>query len=107
MNDELPDNLLFVGQNGELTFTDNEVNVQHTYSPADPNTRLIRSFAFGRKSSFVPNRSSFKQGVVVATFINTGSEVRLAVLGAGLNAVTVLGDLLVPVAGAVSLVIRT
>ncbi|KAI0347456.1 hypothetical protein BDW22DRAFT_1351894 [Trametopsis cervina] len=96
--EELPENVLFLGEHGDLTVTDNEVNVLYTYSPSDANIRPIRSFVFGRRTcSFVPSRSAFKQGAVVVTVANVDESVRLVILAAEASKTTVLAECPVPV----------
>ncbi|KAI0689236.1 hypothetical protein BC835DRAFT_264850 [Cytidiella melzeri] len=99
VNDELSNSVLFIGGGGEVTITDSEVNVQHTYSPSDTSTRLIWSFVFCRRScSFVPTRSGFKQGAVVVLLVKAGPQVHLTMLGAEPSKITALGECPIPTA---------
>lgn len=100
--DDLPQAVLFVGEKGELTVADVDLKTMHTHAHKD-DAHLIWSFAFGRRScSFVPSRSSFKQGAVVVMLLQTGEGIVMSVLGASQDGVSLIGECPVPVENTVS-----
>lgn len=73
--------------------TDNDLTVQHTYDSYHPEARLICGLVFNRRScTFIPSRSTFKQGAIVVMLVQVDAKVDLVVAGANGNGIMVIGQ---------------
>ena len=95
--EDLPNSVVFVGQNGECTITDQDLNVQHTHT-FEGESDVQKVFVFNRsEATFVPKRWSLKDGAVIVTVAKTVGALRIRVVGIDESGIRVLGDLPLPV----------
>lgn len=88
--------MLFIGQNGEITVTDQDLVAQHPHS-SEEQSELIKSFVFNRsEATFVPRRVTLKDGAVVVSLLKSGDSVRLQVVGVDSSGVKTLANLVLP-----------
>ncbi len=100
VSDEFPEHVLLVGEKGEMTVADMDLNVQHSHQPSQENGFTLKSFAFSRASShFVPQRAAPKQGAVLVSIIRTADgALRVQILAVGDDqGIVTLGDLPIPI----------
>ena len=94
--DELPENVILVGLNGQTTVTDQVLTVQHSHT-FEGDSEYMNTFFFGHsQATFVPNRRSLKEGVVVVSLVKTRESLRLHIIGVERKGIKVLADLALP-----------
>ena len=94
---ELPANVILLGHNGEITVTDDDLNVQHSQTFEDA-SEVQKTFVFDRsQATFVPKRTSLKEGAVVVSLVKAAGSSLLRIIGIDANGIKVLAEL--PIAG--------
>lgn len=92
----MEDSVLFIGQSGEITVTDQDLVTRHSYSP-EQQSETVESFVFSRSEAvFVPRRSTSKEGAAIVSLQKSGDSTRLRVVSVDNSGVAVLGDLALP-----------
>jgi hypothetical protein len=85
-----------VGQRGETTVTDAELDIQHTHK-FDGDNDVLKAFVFNRsEAAFVPKRWDLKDGAIVLTIVKSAGTLRIRVIGIDDTGIRLLGDLPLP-----------
>ncbi|KIP07738.1 hypothetical protein PHLGIDRAFT_127500 [Phlebiopsis gigantea 11061_1 CR5-6] len=103
--DELPTNVLLFGPNGEITVADDDLTVQYSHTFEDA-SEVQKFFIFDRsQATFVPRRSSLKDGAVIVSLVKIAGSSVLRIVGIDANGIKTLADL--PIAGSLAVLDAT
>ncbi|CAL1700237.1 unnamed protein product [Somion occarium] len=74
-HESLPDYVLLVGDQGQVTLTDLDLNVKASHQPVNEGETLVNAFIFSRDScSFAPTRTCSRQGAVLVLVSTQGEN---------------------------------
>ena len=96
IQDELPDTVLFVGEKGEISVTDQDLAPLHSYNP-EQESQTVDSFVFSRSEAvFAPRRLALRDGAVIVSVQKSHESISIRLAGIDRSGITILGDIALP-----------